>query len=363
MDLPLQIYTGAWDTIHIQGIGIDAKREYIYYSFTTVLVKANLKGEIIGTVTGVYGHLGCLAYCPAENRVYASLEFKNDAIGKMVQKNTNAGEYPEESFHIAIFDCEKIDRANMDAFGDGVMVTVRLHTVADDYTAKVGSGGNAIRHRYGCSGIDGISFGPDFGSKGGKHYLCVAYGIYSDAARRDNDHQVILQYDISGWPEYESSGGLGKRGVEAPRGKYFVYTGNTKWGIQNLEYDPHTHRWLAAVYRGSKRTFPNYTLFSIDGGAEPELGFLRGVGETGSVLALSKDGLFDEKSGIYGYECYDAGSGKDENSVCTTGMASLGDGRFYISHAGRGKEGSFSNIYLCRWTGGTPCPFEMAGPA
>ena len=48
----------------------------------------------------------------------------------------------------------------------------------------------------GLLGIDGISFGPAFGApKGSKPYLNVAYGIYGDTTRSDNDYQVILNYD------------------------------------------------------------------------------------------------------------------------------------------------------------------------
>ena len=353
MDLPLQIYTGVWNTSHIQGIAVDSKRGHIYYSFTTLLVKSTLKGEIIGTVSGIYGHLGCIAYNSEENRIYASLEFKNDAIGKGVQKNINAEEYSEESFHAAIFSCDKIDRLNMDAFGDKVMTTVYLKTVAEDYLAEADSINGKIKHRYGCSGIDGISFGPDFGANSGKQYLCVAYGIYKDLTRGDNDYQVILQYDTSDWAQYESTAGLSKNGVENPRNKFFVYTGNTEWGIQNLEYDSFTNRWFAAVYKGAKPQFPNYTLFSIDGNVKSEMKPLLGInGETGLVLALSEDGLYDEKTGIHGYE----------SQYGSTGLASLGGGRFYISHHGTDKGGSYSNIYLYKWTGNAPCPWEYVSP-
>lgn len=51
------IYTGTWGGCHIQGIAVDKKNGYIYYSFTTKLVKATLDGEIIGSVDGLIGHL------------------------------------------------------------------------------------------------------------------------------------------------------------------------------------------------------------------------------------------------------------------------------------------------------------------
>ena len=363
VDLPLQINTGVWDTIHIQGVAVDSAREFIYYSFTTILVKATLKGEIVGTVTGLRGHLGCIAYNENDGMVYGSLELKNDTIGKMVQKNLTIDEYPVESFHVAIFDVYKINRMNMDAFGDGLLSTVCLQTVAEDYSVGMDStegaekveravkAVNVVKHRYGCSGIDGISFGPDFGSNDEHQYLCVAYGIYSDINREDNDHQVILQYNMPELANFISRSGINDTGIPKPEKKLFVYTGNTRWGIQNLEYDSYTNSWFAAVYKGKKPHFPNFSLFSIDGSVRPEFRPLKGLGdEKGEMLSLSKDGLYDVKTGIYGYYA----------KYGSTGLVSLGGGYYYISHhAGIGKNQSYSEIVLYRWTGNTPCPFEI----
>jgi hypothetical protein len=53
---------------------------------------------------------------------------------------------------------------------------VYLKDVVDDYNAidEV----NGKKHRYGCSGIDGITFAP-IPSENGEKYVYVAYGIYS----------------------------------------------------------------------------------------------------------------------------------------------------------------------------------------
>ncbi len=48
--------------------------------------KTNLKGEIIGSVEGFLGHLGCLDVNPEDGRLYASLEYKSDNIGKGILK-------------------------------------------------------------------------------------------------------------------------------------------------------------------------------------------------------------------------------------------------------------------------------------
>ena len=70
-------------------------------------------------------------------------------------------------------------------------------------TAVVEEGGRRIAHRHGCSGIDGITVGKMPGTQTDKLSLFVAYGIYSDTTRSDNDHQVILRYDTAQWRAFE----------------------------------------------------------------------------------------------------------------------------------------------------------------
>lgn len=50
------IFTGTHGRNHIQGIAVDEKKGFIYYSFTTQLVKATLDGRVIGSVTGLTDH-------------------------------------------------------------------------------------------------------------------------------------------------------------------------------------------------------------------------------------------------------------------------------------------------------------------
>ena len=58
-NLPKNIFSGYWKTPHCQGIAVDTKKQYVYYSFTTMLVKTDMQGNVIGTVKGLMGHLGC----------------------------------------------------------------------------------------------------------------------------------------------------------------------------------------------------------------------------------------------------------------------------------------------------------------
>ena len=89
--LPTSIYTGLQGKYHVQGIAIDKEKGHIYFSFTTRLIKMDLKGNLIGSVEGLTGHLGCLTRNPVDGRIYGSLEYKNDAIGKGI-----AGEKAEK---------------------------------------------------------------------------------------------------------------------------------------------------------------------------------------------------------------------------------------------------------------------------
>ena len=65
--LPDSVYvTGG--NFHVQGIAIDRTRRCMYFSFTTSLVKTDLKGNVIGSVEHLTGHLGDLAIHPVTGR-------------------------------------------------------------------------------------------------------------------------------------------------------------------------------------------------------------------------------------------------------------------------------------------------------
>ena len=339
---PDSIATGPFRAGHIQGMAIDKEKGYVYCSYTTMLVKTDLQGNILGTVTGLLGHLGDLDFHAGSRRVYGSLEYKNDAIGKGILQMENSNRKLNNGFYIAIFDVDKITRMNMDAEKDGIMKTVYLPTVLEDYLASVEADGKALEHRYGCSGIDGVSFGPKLGKADGKQYLTVAYGIYSDKARKDNDHQVLLQYDIKDWKKYESplsQDHMHTQGPSRPDGQCFVFTGNTTYGVQNLEYDAHTQKWFMAVYKGNKPEYPNYALFAIDASAKPKKQALAGVPYHGKVPVIST---------VEGWH----------QNVGSTGLYSLDNGLFYISHSYKNNEGQGSTLRLYRYQD-EGMPFEL----
>ena len=119
-DLPLELVSGPWPYGHCQGIAVDKANGWVYYSFTTALVKTDFEGNMLGSVIGLYGHLGCIEFNEADGKVYGSLEYKFDEIGQGVMETTGQ-EIQTEAFYIAIFDGAAIDRVDMNASADGVM--------------------------------------------------------------------------------------------------------------------------------------------------------------------------------------------------------------------------------------------------
>ena len=345
-ELPVHLYGGAWPTSHVQGVVVDRAKGFVYYSFTTMLVKTDLRNRVIGTVEGLTGHLGDLDQNPADGRVYGSLEYKE-----------------AEAFYIAIFDVDKITRVGMNAEQDDVMTTVYLDEVVEDFTADMDGNGvfdgnvaDTPDHRYGSSGIDGVSFGPEFGKRNPDDKLLVAYGIYTNLERTDNNYQVLLEYDVRRWAKYErplSESAPHRSGPRRTPDKFFVYTGNTHFGVQNLEYDSYTGNWMMAVYTGQKPEFPNYSLFMVDAGAKPRRGVIEGqpTRERGQILPLLPYGLYDPGTGIHGWE--------SEGNV---GLESLGDGTYYIARAAAvtqdGVVKQDANLTRHYWTGETPTPFR-----
>ena len=330
MNLPKQITSGYWKEGHVQGIAVDLEKGHIYFSFTTILLKTDLQGKPLGSVRNLAGHLGCITFDKKRRRVYGSLELKHDSIGKGIIDRTGWDPSAEDNFYLVSFDIDRIDRMGMDAESDGIMQAVWLREVAQEYAAIDPLSGR--KHHYGCSGIDGTGLGPVFGAAADSpEKIMVAYGIYSEIDRVDNDHQVILQYDLDIFARYGQfldQAAPHHSGPESAEARYFFYTGNTHWGMQNFEYDPASRTWLCAVYKGKKEQYTNFPMFLIDGTVAPQKQVLKGrTPEEGLVLTHSGMG---EKGaeGIPGCN-FPLGS---------TGMFAVGDGRFYFSNPLDNKE-------------------------
>lgn len=328
---PTSQHAGPFASGHVQGIAVDRRSGFIYYSFTNLLAKYDFQGHLVGTLVGWTGHLGDLDFNDADGKVYGSLEY-----GK------------QNAFYIAVIDGDRINRVGLQAQDTGILRIVYLPEVTRDYAAP--------SHRYGCSGIDGVAFGPAFGRSDGPRYLTVAYGIYGDDRRSDNDHQVLLQYDATAWARTAlplSDAAPHREGPDRPRAKVFVRTGNTRYGVQNLAYDESMQRWFLGVYTGAKPAFPNYGLFAIDARAKPQRSPLVGVvnasrtgWEQGPLLPLADHRHVDKRSGVRGWY-----------QKADVGLQPLGHGLYYIVRNFGHANGQHAEIALMRWRLGADTPF------
>jgi hypothetical protein len=244
----------------------------------------------------------------------------------------------------------------MDAQTSDVLTTVFVPEVSKDYEADMNgdgvfAGNTALTadHRYGTAALDGIAFGPKFGSDNPKLYLTIAYSIYPNPLRSDNNHQVLLQYDVSDWGQYQqpfNESVPNHAGPAVYEGKYFVLTGNQVFGVQNLEYDQSLDLWLFTTYPTLKiLAYPLYTLFAISGSAQPTYQALKGVGEDGYVLPLAPMGRQHLISGVRGW------------LSLSFGIEAMGGGLYYLAGiALQGGQGA--SVRLARWTADTCDPWE-----
>lgn len=279
---------GNWSTVaseggagHLQGICTDDEGNYLYASFTNMLVKVDMHtGRIAGTVTGLAAgsissgaHIGDICYY--DGKIYGSLEYK-----------------ASERWYICVFNGDKITEMDMPYTTPGVMYGLYVPQVGDDFRNELTAGEHSnsaasMGHRYGTGGIDGITFGtlPGRGydtngdgtvdqSTGDKRYMIVTYGPYGNAQRYDNENFVFLVYD----PENITSDNLlpftedlltqdyTENQKLFYKHKLFCYAGNQTYGVQQLEYDEKTgDLWLECYDRPSGSEFPGTSRYVIDG--------------------------------------------------------------------------------------------------
>ena len=330
MEFPNRIFGCAVKTGHIQGIAVDREKGFVYHSYTTILLKTDLLGNPVGSVKNIIGHLGCITFDDKRRRVYGSLELKHDVIGKGITGLTGKELANEDTFYLVTFDVDKIVRMDMDAEADGIMKAMRLSEPCEYYAGIDEVSGKA--HRYGCSGIDGVALGRPFGlDKASEKKIMVAAGIYLDTETNTQDNQLIFEYSVDTLEKYAlplTQTAPHKSGPDSADNRYFLHTGNTEYGVQNLEYDEYLDTFIVAVYPGSKPEYENYTLFFIDAAKPPVVREVFGRdGEIGNLLTLkplgeSRDGV------IYGSHF--------EDGAC--GIYSFGDGRYYFVKPGFIKE-------------------------
>lgn len=331
---PSLIYVGEQDR-HVQGIVYDTEKELLYLSFTTCFVVSDADGKIIASVDEINGHLGAMTFDPKTRKVYASLEEKADEIGASISHGLGQKTHKESAFYVVEIDVDKLTTRNTKA--ENVMRKISIDKANEFYRDSVSVNGKTLKHRYGCSGIDGVCIAPALGkSTQSKNHLYVACGIYSDTTRNDNDYQILLCYDLEAL----------QKGKNTPAEVIFVKTGNTSYGVQNMAYDALNDQILLAVYRGKKPQYPNYDLFAIE--------------RSKKVFKAKLDNVPYENKKVKQAQVSQAWYFK----YGSTGFYSLGDGTWYFAEGGRvvdsqsGKKRYYSKTTLYRRCKQGDVPFQ-----
>lgn len=375
--LPSVVFVGG-QAQHVQGIAYDADKDCMYMSFTSRFVKVDMQGNILASIDRIQGHLGAMTFNPQDRKVYASLECKDDEIGQGIAKvlDVKTISRADSKFYIAIIDVDKLDSIGVDPECNPVLRTVCIRKAVEDYAFDGEDKTGKYEHRYGCSGIDGVAIAPEiaplkaatYSGRGAdvqrKLYLYVGYGIYGDTNRTDNDYQVVQRYDLETLNKYAQPVVFGQThssGPARPSQEYFIFTGNTNYGIQNMAYDEYTDCMYMAVYKGKKECYPNYRLFAFSINQKPFKARLRGGRDARKHLQLRLaepmepgfvSPMKDEATGITGWN-FKWGS---------TGLCPIGGGWWYISENARdkktGEESCTARLY--KWTGKNDGPFQGA---
>lgn len=309
--LPLSLSSGSYDVRHCQGMAIDIYKGFVYYSYTNTFVKCDLEGNVVGSITGIKGHLGDACLNESDGKVYASY----NPPGK-------------KALYTAIIDVDNLNKVGLKAVECGLIRTVHLKEVFKDFSATVKIKETQFKRKYGVSGTDGVAFGPSF-STGKGNYLTVACGLTPQTNRSDNNYQILIQYNVKNWWDHYSRPlsftEFHHSGPDRHNGKFFIYTGNTNYGVQTMTYCKDLNLWFLNVYPTTKNTFKKYNMYIVDGDVRPWKEILKGQPERNDeqyVLALYQDGEKDKKTGIYGWYA----------SLGNKGMTYISDGLFYIIH-------------------------------
>ena len=335
---------------HLQGICMDDEGRYLYFSYTSALAKLDMAtGKVVASVGGFgqgsFGtaggaHLGCLDYY--DGWVYGSLEYKS----------------PGKKFFVAAFDTSKMTEVGMDikseTFTEGV-TGILLKEPTEDFRDGISTtvfGGHDSKgeatneqnngHRFACSGIDGVTFGTMPGDTSGKLYLIVAYGVYAasnlkgsasplkSASRNDNAYNVLQFYDVEDFWDGEKPVGTQnirftyERGLSADYTEaevleaadtLYVYTGNTQYGAQNIEYEADTGDIVLYTY-GNTYGIGQSTMYVVDGSKAPTTKVLE-LGQSNTLSDATQSALSKQLADAYSTDAN--GDGVIQDSERLTG--------------------------------------------
>ena len=184
---------------HMQGF--TSGNGYMYWSFTDTLVKTTLDGIMRCQVEIHGGHLGDCEY--HDGKIYVS--YMGNALPGHAWEDWTA-------FKIYVFDAE--DLHVIEIIDLDICYEYQKITCTPEDTR-------------GFQGIDGVAIAPD--PKTGEEKMFVACALYTD---EKYSNQIILQFTLDG--KYET--------------EYYIPTGNTVYGIQNLDYDADNKEFWFTTY-------------------------------------------------------------------------------------------------------------------
>ncbi len=192
---------------HLQGF--TASSTHLYWSFTDTLVKTTPQNTVGCQIQITGGHLG-------------DIDYRSGCIYGTVLGNSLAGDPwgVWSSFHVYVFDADTL----------ALKHTIRLDPLYRMFRESENFGG--------FFGVDGIAVLPD-------NTMWLAGGLRDDPRYT---RQQLLHFDMSG------------RLLEI---RYFS-TGNTIFGIQNLDWEPDTDRFWFSTYTPEKPYHARETLYCVD---------------------------------------------------------------------------------------------------
>ncbi len=199
---------------HMQGF--TSSKENMYWSFTTALAKTTLTGTMKAQVEVHGGHLGDCDY--HDGKIYAS--YLGNALPGHDWNDWT-------SFKLYVFDAEDLrvlDIINLD--------------ICDEYK-RITCTPEDTR---GFQAVDGVAIAPD--PVTGEDRIFVACALYNG---EKYSNQIILQFTMDG--KYET--------------EYHIPTGNTVFGIQNLDYDAENKEFWFSTYGASEPYQAKEMLFCV----------------------------------------------------------------------------------------------------
>ncbi len=203
---------------HMQGFTTDGT--FMYWSFTDSLVKTTLENTVIAQMPVLGGHMGDIDY--HDGKIYATV-MGNSLAGRPWGVWT--------SFYVYVFDAENLSLLKM----------IRLDPCYDMYADYQNNGG--------FNGVDGIAIVPD---ADGRLSMWVAAALFNG---EEYDSQMLLHFTLEG------------KLIEIKKFK----TGNTIFGIQNLDYEADTGNFWFSTYTSDIEYQTKYCLYRVDASSETVL--------------------------------------------------------------------------------------------